>query len=537
MDIKPVIKHIADSNIEEAFRYMDDYFEDIELLKNDLVSLKRRFSQVNKDKNQNLIDYDQYNIEISRITKAILDFVAELETTANVSTGVEQTTAPLMPMPFRKQLQAALYDKEYIIVNEIDTGMTNTFYKARKSNSPVQDRFYVVQIFKQDSSEYSQKLLNFFYDARAPFVSIQDFSATYPRYIIRDYIDGINVFKLLKSGVKLSLPQVLQSIIAIARGLRALHQNRIFHDDLSPSNIILDIKSNTHVLPMNIFLYDKSSITWRQLEDTIKYASPEQLQQLGRPTKKQLDFSANQYSLGLIFFLMITRESLFDGNELMGIYRDRFDLAGTILQLKDFSTSIFLRLSFFQLGEEKTKALGDRLVNILARLLHQEQNKRYENMDELIEELQSLNLDLEEEREKKEDEVLLIAYRSYQNCIYDQKDFLDIFYKKLGEALPNRASVQADENRNIRLHYAIEYLFKSIANLEDTLAVLEASASIFQVQHPDFTLMEYDEFLRVLLEAVKTYDIEWDEATENAWNTLADRIYEAMESMFGGVNA
>ncbi|MEL6943499.1 MAG: protein kinase [Bacteroidota bacterium] len=325
MDIQPIIKHIAENNIEEALRHISDYFEEINSLEDELITLQSRYSQVKKDQMQNLIDYDQYNIQISRITKSILDFVAELETTATVNVDKQSEAAPVVPTSLRKQLQASLYNKDYIIVNEIDTGMTNTFFKVRKSNSPVKDRFYVAQIFKQDSAKYNQKLLDFFYDARTPFVSIQDFSAEYPRYIIRDYIDGINVYKLLKAGVKLSLPQILKSIISIAKGLKSLHQNRIFHDDLSPSNILLDSKSNTHILPMNIFLYDKSSITWRQLEDTIKYASPEQLNQLGKQNKKRLDPSANQYSLGLILFLMMTRESLFDGNELMGIYKDRFE--------------------------------------------------------------------------------------------------------------------------------------------------------------------------------------------------------------------
>jgi len=537
MDIQPVFKHIAENNIEEAFRFIDNYFDDITRLKNELIALKRRFSQIENDKTQNLIDYDEYNIEVSKITKAILDFVAKLETTATITVNEEQESKPLRPAPFRNQLQTALYDKDYIIVNEIDTGMTNTFFKVRKSKTPVKDRFYVVQVFKQDSSKYNQKLLDFFYDARTPFVSIHDFSAEYPRYIIRDYIDGINIYKLLKAGVKLSLPQVMTSIISIAKGLRALHKNRIFHDDLSPSNILLDSKSDTHILPMNIFLYDKSSITWRQLEDTIKYASPEQLNQLGKHTKRRPDLSANQYSLGLILFLMITRESLFDGNELMGIYRDRFDVSGTMIQLEDFQISVFLRLSFYQLSEERTKELGEKVIQVLAKLLHGDKKGRYRNMDELIEELQSLNLALEEEREKKEIEALQVAYKSYQNCIYDHKDFLDIFYARLSELLPAKESIQADENRNLRLHYAIEYLFKSIVSLENSLHILEASASIFQVQHSDFTLGEYDEFLKALLECVEQYDVDWDEHTKNAWSVLTDRIYEAMEEMFGGVSA
>ncbi|MEM8524713.1 MAG: protein kinase [Bacteroidota bacterium] len=537
MDIQPIIKHIAENNIEEALRHISDYFEEINRLEDDLITLQSRYNQVKKDQQQNLIDYDQYNIQISRITKAILDFVAELETTASVKVNEEQESTTNVPIPFRKQLQASLYDKDYIIVNEIDTGMTNTFFKVRKSNSPVKDRFYVAQIFKQDSAKFDQKLLDFFYDARSPFVSIQDFSAEYPRYIIRDYIDGINIHKLLKAGVKLSLPQILKSTISIAKGLRALHQNRIFHDDLAPSNILLDAKSNTHILPMNIFLYDKSSITWRQLEDTIKYASPEQLNQLGKAAKRRPKFSANQYSLGLILFLMMTRDSLFDGSELMGIYRDRFDVSGTMMQLEDFQISVYLRLSFYELSEERNRELGDRLIQVLAKLLSAVEKERYQNMDELIEEVQSLSLKIEEEREQQEVDTLRIAHKSYENCIYDHKNFLDIFYNKLSEVLPAKESIQADENRNLRLHYAIEYLFKSIVKLENSLHILEASASIFQVQHSDFTLGEYDEFLRILLECVEEYDVDWNEDTKNAWNELADRIYEAMEEMFGGVSA
>ncbi|MEL6720669.1 MAG: hypothetical protein AAFP82_18335, partial [Bacteroidota bacterium] len=116
MDIQPIIKHIAENNIEEALRHISDYFEEINSLEDELITLQSRYSQVKKDQMQNLIDYDQYNIQISRITKSILDFVAELETTATVNVDKQSEAAPVVPTSLRKQLQASLYNDVIFIV-------------------------------------------------------------------------------------------------------------------------------------------------------------------------------------------------------------------------------------------------------------------------------------------------------------------------------------------------------------------------------------------------------------------------------------
>lgn len=82
---------------------------------------------------------------------------------------------------------------------------------------------------------------------------------------------------LIQDGIKFFLIKALEGIISISKGLKELEHAQFFYDNLIPDQIILDINWNLQILPLNIFEENTNVVTWKNLEDGIKFMSPEQL--------------------------------------------------------------------------------------------------------------------------------------------------------------------------------------------------------------------------------------------------------------------
>ena len=114
----------------------------------------------------------------------------------------------------------------------------------------------------------------------------------------------------------INLPQFLKIAIKITRALSEVHQARVIHKDINPSNIIFNSKTN--VLKLIDFGISsrivQSSTTLKNpdvLEGTLSYISPEQT---GR-TNRFLDYRTDFYSLGLTFYELLTRQLPFQSSD------------------------------------------------------------------------------------------------------------------------------------------------------------------------------------------------------------------------------
>src|SRR5262245_10193483 len=108
----------------------------------------------------------------------------------------------------------------------------------------------------------------------------------------------------------------------VAAGLEAAHAARVVHRDLKPANIMLvgqpDGRERLKVLDFGIakVISDTAVASVSAVMGTPLYASPEQLSVGGR-----IDGRADNYSLGVILFEMLTGEPPFDAASARELFR------------------------------------------------------------------------------------------------------------------------------------------------------------------------------------------------------------------------
>jgi histidine kinase len=109
----------------------------------------------------------------------------------------------------------------------------------------------------------------------------------------------------------MALSEVLRIGAALADILAQIHQRRIIHKDVNPTNIILDAEGNVRVLDFDIATRlpreVQSTATQKILAGTLPYISPEQTGRMNRV----VDYRTDLYSLGATLYQMLTGSVVF----------------------------------------------------------------------------------------------------------------------------------------------------------------------------------------------------------------------------------
>ena len=133
-----------------------------------------------------------------------------------------------------------------------------------------------------------------------------------------EFIDGQNLKQILADKERLPEQRVLQIIAQIASGLDVAHSNNIIHRDIKPENIL--VCNNTERVKLTDFgiacFQSKERLTRVGLTiGTAHYMSPEQVQDASG-----VDCRSDVFSLGVVFYEMLTGHKPFDSNMLSDLY-------------------------------------------------------------------------------------------------------------------------------------------------------------------------------------------------------------------------
>ncbi|MDX1583407.1 MAG: serine/threonine-protein kinase, partial [Thermoanaerobaculia bacterium] len=174
----------------------------------------------------------------------------------------------------------------------------------------------------------------------------------------------------------MELAPFLDLAIPLIRALAAAHDQNIVHRDLKPGNIMVTDAGELKILDFGLAKRQTSSL---EADDptaeivtqagmvvgTAPYMSPEQLQ------GQSVDARSDIFSLGIIFFEMLTGERPFAGESLMGI-------ASSIL--RDEPQHI----------ERIRPDVPPEIVNILHHCLAKDPSDRYGSLHEVLDEMREL---------------------------------------------------------------------------------------------------------------------------------------------------
>ncbi len=133
-------------------------------------------------------------------------------------------------------------------------------------------------------------------------------------HIAMEYLDGGDLRNRIDEGV--SRAKAVNYLRQIASGLSAVHEKHILHRDLKPGNIMLRKDGTIALIDFGLAKSAKleNAITDKgEIFGTPYYMSPEQ----GHGTK--VDERSDIYSLGIIFFELLTGKKPFAADSAMGI--------------------------------------------------------------------------------------------------------------------------------------------------------------------------------------------------------------------------
>lgn len=175
---------------------------------------------------------------------------------------------------------------------------------------------------------------------------------------LMEYIEGQPISSL-RFKEKLDLDNVLKALLQVCNGLMAFHSRNIIHRDLKPQNILIDLNNKIKITDFDFIKTGLTTEKTRYFIGTPEYASPEHF-----ISSTELDIRSDLYSLGVIFYELVTGRLPFSGTGAKEIGDQH-------------------RLKKFELPTKINPLVPAAVENIINGLLEKDPKDRYQHVHEV----------------------------------------------------------------------------------------------------------------------------------------------------------
>lgn len=259
----------------------------------------------------------------------------------------------------------------YEIVEELGRGGMGVVYKGYE---PALGRYVAIKQMSQSLAHDPSIVERFLREARSMaqlndphiiqiyFVGEQEGQP----YFAMEFVEGESVSQRLKRERRIAPMDAAQILLQTAQGLATAHDKGVIHRDIKPANLMINNRGVVKVADFGIALaqhdVNKKLTGTGQFVGTPGYLSPEVC--LGKPVDPRSDL----FSLGVVFYEMLTGQMPFTDNSPLGMM-----LEVVQAQIPDVRA----------LNAE----VDPRLAAILAKLVAKNPDDRYPNCQALIADL------------------------------------------------------------------------------------------------------------------------------------------------------
>jgi len=260
---------------------------------------------------------------------------------------------------------------KYEIVEEIGRGGMAIVYKGLH---PFLEKYVAIKVlpeyFVQDKEfvdRFTREAKTMMLLQHLNIVRIYDAGIYENKYfIVMDYIDGKTLKDLIKKEGKIEIGRAVKIIEEVCEALSYAHKNGVIHRDVKPSNIIIEDKTGkSYITDFGI----AKAVSGTKLTQTgvslgtPEYMSPEQFSEKG-----SIDQRTDIYSLGIVFYEMLTGDIPFKGDTPLGVAFKHVNTPPPHPRIINPSISPYLE-------------------KIILKMLAKDVDDRYKSMDDLIKDL------------------------------------------------------------------------------------------------------------------------------------------------------
>ncbi|HBH12141.1 MAG: Serine/threonine-protein kinase Sp [Clostridiales bacterium 38_11] len=208
----------------------------------------------------------------------------------------------------------------YEIIEEVGSGGMAQVYKAKCN---VLNRYVAVKVLKKEFVNDPDFINKFKQESTSAarlnhknIVNVYDTGVDDGiYYIVMEYLEGITLHELIQQNKGLSIDTAVDICIQICEALDHAHSNGIIHRDIKPHNILIDKNNQVKVADFGIAraVSNKTMTNSDNTLGSVNYFSPEQAR------GGYIDEKSDIYSLGIVFFEMLTGEVPFKGDSAITI--------------------------------------------------------------------------------------------------------------------------------------------------------------------------------------------------------------------------
>jgi eukaryotic-like serine/threonine-protein kinase len=192
-------------------------------------------------------------------------------------------------------------------------------------------------------------------------------------FLVMEYIDGQTLRRRMDSPI--TIPEFCEIALQSAEALAAAHEKGILHGDVKPANIMLTQKGEVKVCDFGLSRRVYSTATADTasvrlgLAGTPAYMSPEVLEE------RTVDLRADIFSLGVVFYEMLTNTNPFAVKALLG----------TMDRIRTYTPESL---------DHVNPAVPPKLAAIVSKMIEKDPESRYSQMQEVITDLREVKQSL-----------------------------------------------------------------------------------------------------------------------------------------------